>query len=63
MEYDDAGFSLREYWNAMKEEIESAANSLSLYSTQRRLLELNSTDRQIGNPLLANIHPLLSLSR
>jgi len=40
MEYDDAGFSLREYWNAMKEEIESAANSLSLYSTQRRLLEV-----------------------
>jgi ribosome-binding protein aMBF1 (putative translation factor) len=40
VEYDAAGFSLREYWDAMREEIESAANSLSLYSTQRRLLQV-----------------------
>ncbi len=39
-EYDTAGFTLREYWAAMRDEIESAANSLSLYSSQARMLEV-----------------------
>jgi hypothetical protein len=39
-EFDAAGFTWREYWSAMREEIESAGNSLSLSGVQRRLLEV-----------------------
>ncbi|MFZ0321688.1 MAG: hypothetical protein WAL56_21370 [Candidatus Sulfotelmatobacter sp.] len=39
-EYEAAGFTWREYWSAMREEIESAGNSLSLSGAQRRLLEV-----------------------
>jgi DNA-binding XRE family transcriptional regulator len=39
-EYDTAGLSLREYWSAIKEEIESAGNSFSLSGAQRRMLEV-----------------------
>lgn len=38
-EYSDAGLTHQEYWAAMKEEIEGAANSLELTGIQRRLLE------------------------
>ncbi|SRR5208282_134318 len=38
-EYVDAGLTLREYWTAMRGEIEGVANSFSLYDAQRRLLE------------------------
>lgn len=39
-EYADAGLTLREFWAAMEDEIDSIANSFSLYDTQRRLLEV-----------------------
>jgi hypothetical protein len=39
-EYDAAGLTLQEYWSAMREEIASAANSLSLNTFQRRMLEV-----------------------
>jgi hypothetical protein len=39
-EYEAAGFTWRQYWSAMREEIESAGNSLSLSGVQRRLLEV-----------------------
>jgi hypothetical protein len=38
-EYADAGFSLREFWAAMRDEIDGVSNSFSLYGSQRRLLE------------------------
>jgi hypothetical protein len=38
-EYVDAGLNLKEFWGAMRDDIDSAANSLSLYDAQRRLLE------------------------
>ncbi len=38
-EYDDAGLTLREFWAAMKLEIEGVANSFELYDSQKRLLE------------------------
>jgi DNA-binding XRE family transcriptional regulator len=38
-EYDDAGLTLREFWDAMKLEIEGVATSFELYDSQRRLLE------------------------
>ncbi|MGC2475808.1 MAG: hypothetical protein WA485_15815 [Candidatus Sulfotelmatobacter sp.] len=40
VEYDAAGLTLREYWTAIRDEIDSAANSLSLYGAQRRMLEV-----------------------
>jgi len=39
-EYDDAGLTLREFWSAIREEIESVANSFQLLDSQRRLLEI-----------------------
>ena len=40
-EYADApGLTPREFWTAMRDEIESVANSFSLYDSQRRLLEV-----------------------
>lgn len=39
-EYDAAGLTLQEYWSAIREEIASAANSLSLNTFQRRMLEV-----------------------
>lgn len=39
-EFEAAGFTWREYWSAMREEIEGAGNSLSLSGVQRRLLEV-----------------------
>ena len=38
-EYDDAGLTLREFWDAMKLEIEGVASSFELYDSQKRLLE------------------------
>ncbi len=40
VEYSGLDISLREFWECMKQEIESAANSLELHATQRRLLEV-----------------------
>ena len=39
-EYADAGLTPREFWTAMRDEIESVANSFSPYDSQRRLLEV-----------------------
>ena len=39
-EYDDAGLALREFWAAMKLEIEGVSNSFELYDSQKRLLEV-----------------------
>ena len=39
-EYDDAGLTLREFWDAMKLEIEGVSNSFELYDSQKRLLEV-----------------------
>jgi hypothetical protein len=39
IEYADAGLNLKQFWAAMRDEIDSVANSFSLYDTQRRLLE------------------------
>lgn len=38
-EFVDAGLNLKEFWAAMREEIESVSNSFSLHDAQRRLLE------------------------
>jgi len=38
-EYADAGLNLKEFWAAIRDEIESVSNSFSLHDAQRRLLE------------------------
>jgi hypothetical protein len=62
-EYVDAGLNLKEFWAAMRDEIEGAANSLSLYDTQRRLLDaefLTPPEQKVSarpRPLAASTAP------
>jgi DNA-binding transcriptional regulator YiaG len=62
-EYVDAGLNLKDFWAAMREEIESTANSLSLYDAQRRLLEaefLTPPEQKVSarpRPLAASTAP------
>jgi len=53
-EYADAGLNLKEFWAAMRDEIDGVANSFSLLDAQRRLLE--AEEPYAATPVPGGIH-------